>query len=164
MALFTEVFIKKATALLDACKEAKINLATAESCTGGMVAALMTEIPGAADIFERGFVTYSNSAKTEMLGVTPELIAAHGAVSEQVAQAMAEGALQKSYAQLAVSLTGIAGPSGGSEDKPVGLVYIATAHADKPTQCKEYRFKGDRHAVRLQSVEEAIRMLMAQVA
>jgi nicotinamide-nucleotide amidase len=104
-----------------------LKLATAESCTGGMIAAAITDIPGSSHVFDRGFVTYSNDAKFEMLGVPPEMIQKHGAVSEDVARAMADGALRLSKADIAVSVTGIAGPTGGSVDKPVGLVWIAVS-------------------------------------
>src|SRR5215813_13385728 len=113
-----------ARALLDLCRRKRLKLAAAESCTGGLLAGLLTEIPGSSDVFERGFVTYSNQAKQEMLGVTQSLIAAHGAVSAEVARAMAQGALNHAPAHLSVAITGIAGPGGGTADKPVGLVYL----------------------------------------
>src|SRR5437016_13277303 len=109
-----------ATNVLDKAREEKLRIATAESCTGGLVAALLTEIAGASDVFERGFVVYSNTAKTEVLGVAAELIAAHGAVSEPAARAMAEGAIKNSNAQLSAAVTGIAGPDGGTPDKQIG--------------------------------------------
>src|SRR6478736_6242669 len=117
--------IAEAAALLDACRERGDLLAAAESCTGGLLAAMLTAIPGSSDVFERGFVTYSNASKSEMLGVPVWLIERHGAVSEDVARAMAGGALTHSHASLAVAVTGIAGPDGGTQDKPVGLVYFA---------------------------------------
>jgi nicotinamide-nucleotide amidase len=113
--------------VLDAARLAGLTIATAESCTGGLVASALTAIPGSSDVFERGFVTYSNTAKADMLGVDPALIAAHGAVSHEVALAMVTGAVGHSRADLVVSITGIAGPGGGSDDKPVGLVYFGTA-------------------------------------
>src|ERR1700704_736810 len=116
--------MEQAVALLEACRTCGETLATAESCTGGLLAATLTAIPGSSDVFERGFVTYSNAAKSEMLGVPFWLIERHGAVSEDVARAMAGGALTHSHATLAVSVTRIAGPDGGSADKPVGLVYF----------------------------------------
>src|SRR3982751_3041231 len=116
-----------ARSLLDLCRSRKLTIATAESCTGGLVAAALTAIPGSSDVVDRGFVTYSNAAKTEMLGVPADLIATHGAVSEPVARAMAEGALSRSNADVAVAITGIAGPDGGSDAKPVGLVHLAAA-------------------------------------
>lgn len=119
--------IAAAETLLARCREAGLTLATAESCTGGLVAAALTAVPGSSDVFERGFVTYSNAAKAEMIGVPDSLIAREGAVSEGVARAMAEGALAASRADLAVAVTGIAGPGGGTAQKPVGLVHLATA-------------------------------------
>jgi nicotinamide-nucleotide amidase len=136
-----------------------LKIATAESCTGGLVAGLLTEIPGSSDVVERGFVTYSNDAKNELLGVPREILQAHGAVSEQTARAMAQGALKQSHADLAVAVTGIAGPGGGSLDKPVGLVHFAAARGDKVVH-RECRF-GDigRGEVRLKSVAVALEML-----
>jgi nicotinamide-nucleotide amidase len=151
--------IKRATALLDRYKAEGWRIATAESCTGGLVAALLTEIPGCSSAVERGFVTYSNDAKTEMLGVPADLIERHGAVSEPVARAMAEGALAHSHAHVAVSITGIAGPDGGSERKPVGLVYFALARQGH-TAVLERRY-GDlgRRGVRERAVEDALKLL-----
>lgn len=131
-------------------------LATAESCTGGLIAAACTELAGSSTWFERGFVTYSNEAKSDMLGVDAGLIARHGAVSEPVACAMAEGALARSRAQFAVAVTGIAGPSGGSPDKPVGTVWLAWAHAGQPTRSQRCLFEGDRSEVRRQTCERAL--------
>ena len=150
----------RATALLQACRARGWMVATAESCTGGLVAALLTEIPGSSDVVERGFVTYSNEAKSEMLGVPAAVIAGHGAVSEPVARAMAEGALAHSRAQLAVSITGIAGPGGGSAAKPVGLVHFGLATRDRPTRHLERRY-GDlgRTQVRARAVEDALALL-----
>src|SRR5499427_4160717 len=121
-----------AHALLDLCRAKRLMIATAESCTGGLVAAMLTEIPGSSDVLERGFVTYSNAAKTAMLGVPADVIARFGAVSRETAGAMAQGALTHSPADLAVSITGIAGPGGGSPDKPVGLVHFAAAAGGGP--------------------------------
>src|SRR5262249_19084129 len=123
--MFPSGMLDEAARLLDAFRAAHKKLATAESCTGGLIAALLTEIPGSSDVIERGFVTYSNRAKVEMLGVPADLIATHGAISEPVARAMAEGALTHSHADIAVSVTGLAGPGGGSVAKPVGLVHLA---------------------------------------
>ena len=150
----------RATALLQACRARGWMVATAESCTGGLVAALLTEIPGSSDVVERGFVTYSNEAKSEMLGVPAAVIAGHGAVSEPVARAMAEGALAHSRAQLAVSITGIAGPGGGSPAKPIGLVHFGLATRDRPTRHLERRY-GDlgRTQVRARAVEDALALL-----
>ena len=134
-------------------------LATAESCTGGLIAAACTDLAGSSDWFERGFVTYSNAAKTELLGVPAALIAQHGAVSEPVARAMAEGALAHSRAQLSVAVTGVAGPSGGSADKPVGTVWFGW-HVPGVTETECRRFDGDRAAVRAQTVAHALARLL----
>ena len=133
-------------------------MATAESCTGGMIAAACTDLAGSSAWFERGFVIYSNEAKTELLGVPAALIAEHGAVSEPVVRAMAQGALQHSRAQVAVAVTGVAGPGGGSAGKPVGSVWFGWATpAGVVTQL--CRFEGDRHQVRLASVQHALQRL-----
>lgn len=135
-------------------------MTTAESCTGGLIAAACTELAGSSAWFDRGFVTYSNQAKTELLGVSPALIERHGAVSEEVARAMAEGALQRAAVQVAVSVTGIAGPTGGSADKPVGTVWIAWAARGLDTRTQSYCFQGDRAQVRRQTCEAALRGLI----
>ena len=152
--------LARAAALLDAYGRRGWRIATAESCTGGLVAALLTEVPGSSAVIERGFVTYSNEAKAEMLGVDPALIAEHGAVSAVVARAMAEGALSHSQADHAVSLTGVAGPAGGSEAKPVGLVHLGLAVRNGPTRNLERRY-GDigRAAVRAGAVADALTLL-----
>ncbi len=139
--------------------------ATAESCTGGLIAGLLTEIPGSSDMLERGFVVYSNAAKQELLGVPAETLVNHGAVSGETAVAMAEGALANSRAEVAVSVTGIAGPDGGTAGKPVGLVHFACARRGKPTVAREERF-GDigRGAVRLASVEIGLDLLEAALS
>jgi nicotinamide-nucleotide amidase len=135
-------------------------LTAAESCTGGLIAAACTSVSGSSDWFERGFVAYSNAAKSELLGVSPALIAAHGAVSEAVARAMAEGALRAAQAELAVAVTGIAGPTGGSADKPVGLVWLAVADAQGVTT-ERLQLAGDRSAVREQTVRAALQRLLS---
>jgi len=135
-------------------------LATAESCTGGLIAAACTELSGSSNWFERGFVTYSNEAKTELLGVDPALIAGHGAVSEPVVRAMAQGALQHSHAQVAMAVTGVAGPTGGSADKPVGTVWIGWA-TPQGTTSTVYHFAGNRSAVRAATVQQALETLLA---
>ncbi len=127
-------------------------LATAESCTGGLIAAALTHVAGSSDVVERGFVTYSNQAKSDLLGVPAALIAAHGAVSEAVARAMAQGAVARSPADIAISVTGIAGPGGGSADKPVGLVWFGCARRDGRVRAESRIFLGDRAAVRAQAV------------
>jgi nicotinamide-nucleotide amidase len=135
-------------------------LATAESCTGGLIAGACTDLAGSSDWFERGFVTYSNQAKTEMLGVDAQLIDTHGAVSEPVARAMAQGALQHSRAQVSVAVTGVAGPGGGSTDKPVGTVWFAWALPWGVTSEVQH-FAGDRAAVRAATVAHALHRLTA---
>ncbi|MCY1371286.1 Nicotinamide-nucleotide amidohydrolase PncC [compost metagenome] len=137
-------------------------LATAESCTGGLIAGACTDLSGSSDWFERGFVTYSNAAKTSMLGVPAALIAQHGAVSEPVARAMAAGALAQSAAQLAVAVTGVAGPTGGSADKPVGTVWFGWATPEGVTT-EHQRFDGDRAAVRQAAVRHALAGLLQRL-
>lgn len=152
--------IEQATALLELCRREKLTIATAESCTGGLIAATLTEIPGSSDVVERGFVTYSNAAKQAMLGVPAATLEKFGAVSRETAEAMASGAVANSPAELAVSVTGIAGPGGGSPDKPVGLVHFAAASKRGGMIHRERRF-GDigRSQVRHASVVEALAML-----
>ena len=149
-----------APALLDAYRARGWMIATAESCTGGLVAGRLTDIAGSSAVVERGFVTYSNEAKTQMIGVPADLIAAHGAVSEPVARAMAEGALARSLADVAVAITGVAGPGGGSEAKPVGLVHFGLARKGGGTRHLERRY-GDlgREEVRRRAVEDALGLL-----
>jgi nicotinamide-nucleotide amidase len=150
----------RAATLLDAYRDKGLKIATAESCTGGLVAALLTEISGSSSVMERGFVTYSNEAKIELIGVPAELIAAHGAVSEPVARAMAEGALAHSRADVAVGVTGVAGPTGGTATKPVGLVHFGLARKGAATIHLERRY-GDlgREIVRRRAVEDALALL-----
>jgi len=147
----------RAAALLKACEAERLKIATAESCTGGLVAALLTEIAGSSAVVERGFVTYSNEAKTELLGVPADLISTHGAVSAPVACSMAEGALSHSRADMAVAITGIAGPGGATAAKPVGLVHFGLARKGAPTIHLERRY-GDlgRENVRRRAVEDAV--------
>ena len=154
-----------ALAVLAAARAGGVTIATAESCTGGLVAGALTEIAGSSDVVNCGFVTYSNAAKQALLGVPAALLEAHGAVSEQTARAMADGALAASGAGLTVAITGIAGPGGGSEAKPVGLVHFAAARSGVPTLAREMRF-GDigRSAVRLASVRTALEMLLETLA
>ncbi|MBU6272988.1 MAG: CinA family protein [Betaproteobacteria bacterium] len=139
-------------------------LATVESCTGGLIARALTETPGSSAWFDRGFITYSNQAKTELVGVPEALLAQHGAVSEPVARAMAEGGLARSAAFLAMSVTGVAGPGGGSPDKPVGLVCFGWALRGEPSQSATHRFEGDRAAVRRQAALFALRGALQRVA
>jgi nicotinamide-nucleotide amidase len=145
--------------LINRARAKQVTIATAESCTGGLVAGAITDVPGSSDVFDRGFVTYSNAAKTEMLGVDAGLIAAHGAVSEEVAMAMAEGALSRSDADIAVSVTGVAGP-GGSDTKPEGRMCFGLAITGQPTLAETVDFgaKG-RDGVRARSVAHALALL-----
>lgn len=155
--LFPEPLIADAARLITALRAQGATIAFAESCTGGLVSALLTSIAGASDVLGFGFVTYSNDAKTELLGVPRTVLEQHGAVSPQVAAAMADGARNRSRSTLALAVTGIAGPDGGTPAKPVGLVYIGLATADGPARTREFRF-GDigRSQVRLQSTVAAI--------
>lgn len=154
----------RAAALVAAYAARGLKLATAESCTGGLVAGLLTAIPGSSAVVERGFVTYSNEAKTEAIGVPAGLIAAHGAVSEPVARAMAEGALTHSHADVAVAITGIAGPGGGSALKPVGLVWFGLAIKGLPPQTSECRFDDTgRTGIRLAAISVALALLESAV-
>ena len=160
--MFPAALIASAGALLDLCRAKGFKIATAESCTGGLVAALLTEIAGSSDVVERGLVTYSNEAKRELLGVAAETLAAHGAVSEATAREMAAGALRASRADLAVAITGVAGPGGGSAEKPVGLVHFACAGPGDRLVAIERRYgEIGRGAVRLASVVQALEMLAA---
>jgi nicotinamide-nucleotide amidase len=151
---------EQARALLDLCRAKKLRIAAAESCTGGLVAATLTEIAGSSDVFERGFVTYSNEAKQAMLGVAPMTLASHGAVSRETAVEMAKGALAHAPAELAVSITGIAGPGGAVAGKPVGLVHLAAASRRGELVHRERRY-GDigRAQVRRAAVVDALAML-----
>lgn len=157
--MFSDALQQEAQHLLKAAREKEMMIATAESCTGGLIAGLLTDIAGSSDVFERGFVTYSNQAKQQMLGVPHALLSEHGAVSEEVVRAMAEGALKYSDAHLSVAVTGIAGPGGGSELKPVGLVHIACACIGKGTVAEHHIFDGNRHSVREHTVRHALIML-----
>ena len=150
--------------LLQLCREKGLRLATAESCTGGMIAAALTDIAGSSEVFECGFVTYSNAAKSDMLGVVAALIEAQGAVSEPVASAMAEGALKHSQADIAVAVTGIAGPGGGSGEKPVGTVWIGLCKRGEKPQAYLHHFSGDRAAVRQKTVNQALEYLHESAA
>lgn len=152
--------ITAADAVLVACRKRHWMVATAESCTGGMVAAALTEIAGSSDVVDRGYVTYTNEAKHEMIGVPMPLFEAVGAVSEDVARAMAEGARMTAAVDIACGITGVAGPGGGSAEKPVGLVHIAAASADQ-TVHEKCLFDGDRHEVRLAAAIKALEMMKA---
>jgi len=159
-AMIDEELVTSAVRVLDLCRARELTIVTAESCTGGLVAAALTEIAGSSDVVEGGFITYSNEAKQDVLAVPADVLAEHGAVSAETAAAMAQGALAQSDADLAVAVTGIAGPGGGSAAKPVGLVHFAaTSHAGDEI-LREKRF-GDigRAEVRRQSVREALALL-----
>ena len=161
MSLPADNLHRLAETVLVRCRAKGWTLATAESCTGGMVAAALTDIAGASDVVERGFVTYSNRAKSELLGVPRELIEKHGAVSAETAAAMAEGALAKAPVDIAVAVTGIAGPSGGTKDKPVGLVYFGVARSGGKTLTERQIFKGDRADIRRATTARALQLLAA---
>jgi nicotinamide-nucleotide amidase len=161
--MISQALLDEAAALLDACRAKRVKLATAESCTGGLIAGVLTAIAGSSDVVERGFVTYSNEAKIELLGVPAELIGTVGAVSEQVARAMAEGALQRSHADIVVSVTGVAGPGGGSTEKPVGLVWLGLAQRGEPTASDRQVFPGDRTAIRIATVQRAFALIRARL-
>ena len=156
--MLDDAILAEAELVLQHLRERGLRVATAESCTGGLIAAALTHVPGSSDVVDRGFVTYSNAAKTEMLGVPPALIATHGAVSAPVAAAMAEGAIARSGADLAVAVTGVAGPGGGSAEKPVGLVWFGIA--DRGGARTEHRiFPGSRTAIRAATVAWAFQLL-----
>ncbi|HSU07082.1 MAG TPA: CinA family protein [Acetobacteraceae bacterium] len=159
MPLIRPELLEHAATLLEECRARHLMLATAESCTGGLIAAALTAIPGSSDVVERGFITYSNEAKSDLVGVPPALIATHGAVSEPVARAMAEGAVAHSRADIAVSVTGVAGPGGGSAAKPVGLVWFGLARRGRPTLTEHQILPGDRTAIRAATVERAIALI-----
>ncbi len=160
MNLIDDDLLNEAERVLALCRAKKLTVATAESCTGGLIAATLTAIAGSSDVVERGFVTYSNMAKTEMLRVPAEMIVRQGAVSKDVAQAMAEGALARSQADVSVAVTGIAGPGGGSADKPVGLVHLAASDRLAGVRHIERRY-GDigRHEIRVATVADALTLI-----
>ena len=166
--IFSDDLIKLATETLDLARQADMKIATVESCTGGLIGALLTEIAGSSDVFERGFTTYSNEAKIELVGVDQDTLTQHGAVSEQVAHEMALGGLKQSKAQLVIAVTGVAGPGGGSAEKPVGLVHIALGAAvglfPKIVAHEAYQF-GDigRSEVRMATVKASLEMIKSQL-
>ena len=161
---FPETSLELARRVLGACERRGWHLATAESCTGGLIIACLTEIPGSSSVVERGYVTYDNRAKAEMLGVPAALFERVGAVSEEVARAMAEGALARAGVDLAVAVTGIAGPGGATPTKPVGLVHMAVARDGAPTLHARAVFPGDRAAIRLASVDAALELALRALA
>jgi nicotinamide-nucleotide amidase len=161
---FAPASLALARQVLDACEARGFRLATAESCTGGLIAACLTEIAGSSSVVERGYVTYDNRAKHEMLGVPLDLLQSVGAVSEEVALAMAQGARERAGVDLAVAVTGIAGPGGATATKPVGLVHLALAVANAPLRHERHLFPGDRSAVRRASLDAALALILRSVA
>jgi nicotinamide-nucleotide amidase len=161
--MLPDAVMARAPGLLASLRARGWRVATAESCTGGLIAACLTSVAGSSDVVERGFVTYSNAAKTEMLGVPAALIARHGAVSEAVAASMASGAMAQSRADVVVSVTGVAGPGGGTPEKPVGLVWFGCAVRGVGVRTVSHTYPGDRAAVRAASVETAF-TLFAEAA
>jgi nicotinamide-nucleotide amidase len=161
--MIDQALLDDAAALLQACRTRHLRLATAESCTGGLIAAALTAIAGSSDVVERGFVTYSNAAKTEVLGVPPDLIDTVGAVSEPVVQCMAEGALQRSHADIVIAVVGVAGPGGASAEKPVGLVWLGLAQRGRPIASERHVFPGDRTAIRAAAVAQAFALIRARL-
>jgi nicotinamide-nucleotide amidase len=155
--------LKSVQAVADRLLKHRQKVCTAESCTGGLIAKTFTDLAGSSDWFERGFVTYSNDAKSEMLAVPASLIEDYGAVSEVVATAMASGALRHSKADYSIAVTGVAGPGGGSDDKPVGTVWIAVASAEQMV-ARRYQFDGDRQAVRAATMQTALELLLDLVS
>lgn len=158
--MFPDALIQQAEAVLNRCRTSGLRLATAESCTGGLIAACLTAIAGSSDVVEAGFITYANDAKENLLGVAPSLIRRHGAVSEEVVLEMARGALQHSSAGVVVAVSGIAGPDGGSAEKPVGLVHIAAMREDGEYIHRAPIFAGNRDQVRLQALGEALSLIL----
>lgn len=156
----SDVSLKLAADVIERCKVLGLTIATAESCTGGLIGACLTEIPGSSAVVDRGFIVYSNQAKQELLGVPSGTLETHGAVSAETAAAMATGARERARVDLAIAVTGIAGPGGGSDEKPVGLVHLALA-ADGRLDAVREIFPGDRQAVRAATVERALRMIGA---
>ena len=158
--VFSNEQLTMAEAVLAACRDAGLKLATAESCTGGLISGCLTAVAGSSDVVDRGFVTYTNEAKSQLLGVELAMFDLHGAVSEEVARAMAEGAINNSDAQISIAVTGIAGPSGGSSEKPVGLVHIAAAKDGAETLHERHVYSGDREDVRTKTVSAALEMVL----
>lgn len=162
--MFPAPLIASAHQLIECCRNRQLRLATAESCTGGLISAILTSVPGSSDVFECGFVTYSNAAKTRMISVPAELISRHGAVSAEVALAMAQGAVRHSGCDLAVAVTGVAGPGGGSELKPVGLVHCAAYRPGQtPLELRLLLGRAERDSIRLMAAGTALDMA-AQLA
>ena len=161
--VFSSELLVDAGKVIDVCRKSGLKIATVESCTGGLLAGALTSISGSSEVLERGFITYSNAAKSEQVGVPNVLIEVHGAVSEKVARAMAEGGVAQSQANLAIAVTGIAGPDGGTVDKPVGLVHLAGALVGRETLHFSQVFSGDRDDVRVGSVLAGLGLLHSMV-
>jgi nicotinamide-nucleotide amidase len=161
--MFSPELLHTAEMVLHSFRGRGLTLATAESCTGGLLSALLTEISGSSEVFTHGYITYANAAKSAMLGVKEWHIRSHGAVSEKVAIAMAEGALKTSGASVSIAITGIAGPGGATREKPVGLVHIASARKGFSVMEMEHHFSGDRAEVRLEAVKAAMELLQRQL-
>ena len=161
MATLAQALVDRSATLLARLGAAGLKLATAESCTGGLIAASLTELAGASHVFERGFVTYSNEAKIEQLEVSADMIAGHGAVSAEVAGAMARGVLAHSRADIAIAVTGIAGPGGGTAEKPVGLVYVAGVRRGAAAEVERHIFAGDRGDIRAAAVQAALALALS---
>lgn len=159
--MFPPDLIDLADRVLKACNAGGLTLATAESCTGGLISGCLTSVSGSSSVIDRGFVTYTNEAKAEMLGVPVDLIGTYGAVSEPVARQMALGVLARTRADIALSVTGIAGPTGGTATKPVGLVYLGAARRGRPPVVERHVFGGDRDAVRLASVRRSLELALS---
>lgn len=161
--MFSDPLPALAERVIAACLSKRLRLATAESCTGGLIAGCLTSVPGASDVLQHGIVSYANEAKINFLGVNPRQLEEFGAVSEPVARAMAEGAIAGGGADIAVSVTGIAGPGGGSEEKPVGLVHMAAARRERETLHERHLFQGDRERVREQAIAAALQLILKAV-
>ena len=161
--MFPEEINNRASSILKLCKKKCVTIITAESCTGGLIAGCLTEIPGSSSVIEGGFVTYSNQAKMSMLSVKLEQLDQYGAVSEEVARSMAEGALGSSLADIAIACTGVAGPGGATNTKPVGLVHLSCALKKHPTLHKSCNFSGERSTIRLATVKAAFELIEAQL-
>lgn len=158
----SDVSLRLAADVIESCRAGGLTIVTAESCTGGLIGACLTEIPGSSAVLDRGFIVYSNRAKQELLGVPSDILEAHGAVSAETASAMAGGARDRAGVDIAIAVTGIAGPGGGSDAKPVGLVHLALATSARVEAVREI-FTGDRQAVRMATLERALRMILAAV-
>lgn len=162
--MFSDRLLNLARLVLDDAAQRRLRIVTAESCTGGLLSGLLVEVPGSSKVFERGFVTYSNKAKEEVLGIPGDMIADYGAVSEPVARAMAEGALEESRANMSIAITGIAGPGGGTRLKPVGTVHFALARENAPIRHRLEQFDDiGRNEIRLASLETALNMLLESI-